>query len=108
VFALRFSTLVGGSAGGLLLVEVDILVFGDCSGEYEVRFWKAVDEELDWERSVMVSIGGEDDMVFSLLGSIGIDTLMSNDVCGTGAIARRVMCSSAVKASDEPPKVRAC
>jgi hypothetical protein len=83
---------VGGSAGGLLLVEVDILVFGDCSGEYEVRFWKAVDEELDWER----------------LGSIGIDTLMSNDVCGTGAIARRVMCSSAVKASDEPPKVRAC
>jgi hypothetical protein len=33
----------------------------------------------------MVSIGGEDDMVFSLLGSIGIDTLMSNDVCGTGA-----------------------
>lgn len=56
MLALRFSTLVGGSAGGLLLVEVDSLVFGDCSGEYEVRFWKAVDEELECERSVMVSI----------------------------------------------------
>lgn len=108
MLALRFSTLVGGSAGGLLLVEVDSLVFGDCSGEYEVRFWKAVDEELECERSVMVSIGGEDDMVFSLLGSIGIDTLMSNDVCITGAMARRVMCSSAVKASGAPPKVRSC
>ena len=54
----------------------------------------------------MVSIGGEDDMVFSLLGSIGIDTFMSNGVCVTGAIARRLMCSSAVKASGAPPKVR--
>jgi hypothetical protein len=89
------------------LVEVDILVLGDCSGEYEVRCWKVVDEELDCERSVTVSMGGEDDIV-SLLGSIGTDTLMSNDVCVTGAIARRLMCSSAVKASGPPPKVRSC
>lgn len=37
------------------MVEVDFLVFGECSGEYEFRFWKLVDEELDCERSKFVS-----------------------------------------------------
>jgi len=35
VLALRFSIFEGGSIGGLLLVEVDNLVYGECSGEFD-------------------------------------------------------------------------